>query len=222
VETNFLKLIREKKTKKIEKEKNERKNEQKSNRHIMKKVVQGDRQNYETTNIMRRSNSCRNLSWERVTSELDEETLENISASKQSALKMFESATPKYKFGGSVENVKTLSSREQSLQKTKSAQKDIDGRKWVLESINKHFDVILEEGEDLSDSAHEDYASEEDWPEVEPDEKVNEEPKMYTEPKSSSQMQGLLKSVVSKITKSYSNLSDKDVISGLKSQLEQR
>eukprot|EP00092_Neocalanus_flemingeri_P026406 GFUD01028623.1.p1 GENE.GFUD01028623.1~~GFUD01028623.1.p1 ORF type:complete len:1467 (+),score=533.39 GFUD01028623.1:218-4618(+) len=179
------------------------------------------RQNNEEKSILRRTNSCRDISWERVSSELDEETLVNLSISKQVAKDMFESSTPKYRFGGSLANVKTENCNKQTTKKTNSAQKDFDGRKWVLDSINKHFDVILEEGEDESDSAYDDSDGQEDWTECE-DEEIGDDQAPYAETKSSAQMQGLLKSVVSKITKSYSNLNDKDVMSSLKSKLEKR
>ena len=106
-------------------------------------------------------------------------------------------------------------------QNIKITREEFDGRKWVLDSINKHFDVILEEWEEESDSAYDDSDGEEDWSEIE-NEEESKDPDDITEKKSSVQMQGLLKSVVSKIRSSCSNLNDKDVVSCLKTQLEQR
>lgn len=176
------------------------------------------RRNFEKPSQVRRTNSCRDISWERVSSELDEETMLNISESKQMAKEMFESTAPKYKFGGSLANISKKSSMKQNIKITKE---EFDGRKWVLDSINKHFDVILEEGEEESDSAYDDSDGEEDWSEIE-NEEESKDPDDITEKKSSVQMQGLLKSVVSKIRSSCSNLNDKDVVSCLKTQLEQR
>jgi len=178
-------------------------------------------QKCENNPLMRKATSCRNISWGRFSSELDEETMVNISESKQSIMEMFESAAPKYKFGGSLSNINNDKKviRKQNTTVIKQVKQEYDERKWVLDSINKHFDVILEEEEDESDSAYDDSDGEECWSESEEEiEKEKPEPGK----KSSVAMQGLLKSVVSKIRKSCSNLDDKDVIGSLKSQLEQR
>jgi len=178
-------------------------------------------QKCENNPLMRKATSCRNISWGRLSSELDEETMVNISESKQSIMEMFESAAPKYKFGGSLSNINNDKKviRKQNTTVIKQVKQEYDERKWVLDSINKHFDVILEEEEDESDSAYDDSDGEECWSESEEEiEKEKPEPGK----KSSVAMQGLLKSVVSKIRKSCSNLDDKDVIGSLKSQLEQR
>merc|ERR1719219_232856 len=128
----------------------------------------------------------------------------NISESKQMAKEMFESAAPKYRFGGSLSNI-SIDKKKETKPKVNQVKEEFDGRKWVLDSINKHFDVILEEEEDESDSAYDDSDGEEYWSDSAEE---TEEQNMHTEKKSSAAMQGLLKSVVSKIRKSYSNLND--------------
>merc|ERR1711892_246362 len=175
----------------------------------------------ESTSMIRRTNSCRDISWGRVSSELDEETMVGISESKQMAKEMFESAAPKYKFGGSLSNVNisNKSSNKQNVQKINPVKEEFDERKWVLDSINKHFDVILEEEEDESDSAYDDSDGEEYWSESDED---TVEQAQHQAKKSSTAMQGLLKSVVSKIRTSCTNLNDKEVVSSLKTQLEHR
>merc|ERR1712106_1219193 len=135
-----------------------------------------------------------------------------ISESKQMAKEMFESAAPKYKFGGSLSNVNisNKSSNKQNVQKINPVKEEFDGRKWVLDSINKHFDVIMEEEVDESDSAYDDSDGEEYWSKSDED---TAEQTQYPAKKSSTAMQGLLKSVVSKIRTSCSNLNDKEVVS---------
>jgi len=188
---------------------------------IFEKMNTEQSQRYENNPGMKKAISCRDISWGRVSSELDEETMLNISESKQSAMEMFESAAPKYKFGGSLSKINDDKkvSKKQNMPVIKQVKQEYDERKWVLDSINKHFDVILEEEEDESDSAYDDSDGEECWSDSEEE---YEEQKAETGKKSSVAMQGLLKSVVSKIRKSCSNLDDKDVICSLKSQLEQR
>ena len=81
-------------------------------------------------------------------------------------------------------------------------------------TLNKQaFYVILKEEEDESDSAYADSEGEEYW---------SAELVQYPANKSTTGMQGLLKSVVSKIRTSCSNLNETDVVSSLKTQLEHR
>merc|ERR1712210_322292 len=64
---------------------------------------------------------------------------------------MFEQQTaPKYKFGGSGSNLSLNSSKEEvsSRPVMKKSAKPKEERKWVLDSINKYFDVIVEEEEE--------------------------------------------------------------------------
>ena len=81
------------------------------------------------------------MEWGRVSSELDEEIIAGISESKQMAKDVFESAVLKNKFGGSMSNVNisNKSSKKQNIQKTNPMKEEFDQRKWVLDSINKHF-----------------------------------------------------------------------------------
>ena len=86
--------------------------------------------------------------------------------------------------------------------------------------LNKQaFYVILKEEEDESDSAYDYSEGEEYWSESDED---AAELAQYPAKKSSTSMQGLLKSIVSKIQTSCSNLNEKDDISSLKTQLEYR
>ena len=46
--------------------------------------------------------------------------------------------------------------------KKKKSHKIVDDRSWVLESINKHFDVIMEENEEDSDDEESCYSDSDD------------------------------------------------------------
>ena len=110
-------------------------------------------------------------------------------------------------------------------------------RKWVLDSINKYFDVIVEEeeeGEDeqisdsdsdyeYSDDDDEDDDEDEDNSEYEySDEELGEA--VPTEPgfQSTTKMRSLLSSVVANISGSRSNLNRQEILTSLKQNLGSR
>ena len=77
----------------------------------------------------------------RLDRELDDETLKDISRSRSAITDMFESRTPKVTFGG------TRPKLEKEIPKPKVAKQQQSGeeRKWVFDTIQKYFDVIVEE-----------------------------------------------------------------------------
>ena len=96
----------------------------------------------------------------------------------------------------------------------------VDDRTWVLESINKHFDVIMEENEEESQDEESYYSDSDDSCafDLEESEEVSSEGTL----KSSLQMQSLLRSVVSQITTKDQSLDENSVLNNLKRQLENR
>ena len=88
----------------------------------------------------------------RSSSDLDEDTLREVRANNAAVKAMFESAGPKYRFGGSGGG--TMSSRSEAdlrPSRKRPSLRPREERRWVLDSINKHFDVIVEEGNDDDD-----------------------------------------------------------------------
>ena len=86
-------------------------------------------------------------------------------------------------------------------------------RSWVLESINKHFDVIVEDDEDGFSSESED---------SEDDESLslsNDEDKEQSF-RVSDQMRNIFKSVVCQITEKDETFNNADILSNLKHKLE--
>ena len=98
----------------------------------------------------------------RSTSDLDEDTMREVRANNAAVKAMFESAGPKYKFGGgggsalaskSEADLRPTAVRRPSLRPSLRPREE---RGWVLDSINKYFDVIVEEdGDDEDDDANE-------------------------------------------------------------------
>merc|ERR1712198_241835 len=66
---------------------------------------------------LRRTNSCIGVSGERLTNELDEEVMAEVSVTNKMVKAMFENSAPKYKFGGSGSNI-SLSSSKENLKKS--------------------------------------------------------------------------------------------------------
>lgn len=94
----------------------------------------------------------------RSTSDLDEDTMREVRANNAAVKAMFESAGPKYKFGGGGGSA-LASKSEADLRPTAVRRPSLrprEERGWVLDSINKYFDVIVEEdGDDEDDDANE-------------------------------------------------------------------
>ena len=149
---------------------------------------------------------------------------------------MFESNAPKYKFGGSGSNLSLNSSREdvRKSSASKASCKPKEERKWVLDSINKYFDVIVEEEDEeeenySDDDDNDDYDDDDEESDEESDdennvsfgninEKEQDEEKAQTF-KSSSRMRGMLSSVVGNLSRSVSNLAGTQIVSSLKKNL---
>ena len=150
--------------------------------------------------------------------DLDEKTLTDLSASNRMVKAMFETSAPKYKFGGSgiINKIYEIEPPRKKVTPPNSH----DNRKWVLDSINKYFDVIAEEEDD---DEEEDDVDDDDESEYE-NSSEHEEPAPARDEakssfKSSLRMRGLLSSVASKLTGSVSNLSAGDVVQTLKKNL---
>ena len=186
---------------------------------------------------LKRTNSCIGVSGERVLDELDTDTMAEVSVTQKMVKAMFEQQTaPKYKFGGSGSNLSLNNSKEEVNKPVmRKSAKPKEERKWVLDSINKYFDVIVEEeeeeGEDEptsdSDSDYEysddDDDDDEDNSEYEySDEELGEA--VPTEPgfQSTTKMRCLLSSVVANISGSRSNLNRQEIVTNLKQNLGSR
>ena len=113
----------------------------------------------------------------------------------------------------------------------KKSAKPKEERKWVLDSINKYFDVIVEEEEEAEDDPMSDddsdyeYSDDEDESESEYSEEEEEvEEVTSAEPgfQSTSKMRGLLSSVVANISGSRGNLGRQEILSSLKQNLGSR
>ena len=89
----------------------------------------------------------------RSSSDLDEDTLREVRANNAAVKAMFESAGPKYKFGGGGGGGQgAMSSKSEADLRSGAVRRPSlrprEERRWVLDSINKHFDVIVEEDND--------------------------------------------------------------------------
>ena len=96
----------------------------------------------------------------RIGRDMDSKTLNMISKSKTAITNMFESKTPKVTFGGGTGSEKTVPESPKQTKKItnqSSQEQSTDGRKWVFDTIQKYFDVIVEEdqeeGEEFNDCA---------------------------------------------------------------------
>jgi len=181
---------------------------------------------------LRRTNSCIGVSGERLPDDLDEETMMEVSVTNKMVKAMFEQNAPKYKFGGSGSNLSLNSSKENVNKKgpvMRPSVKPKEERKWVLDSINKYFDVIVEEEEENSDDEYSDSESEYSEDEYESDYEESDDYEMEAEEgvcstekksfQSTTKMRGLLSSVVSNISGSVGSLASKEIISNLKQNL---
>merc|ERR1719376_1618419 len=76
--------------------------------------------------------------------DLDDDTKKDMHKSRSAITSMFEAQGPKITFGGTpkAEN-KELPKPKPTVKKEK--EEDITGRKWVFDTIQKYFDVIVEE-----------------------------------------------------------------------------
>lgn len=184
---------------------------------------------------LRRANSCSGVTGERILSELDDDTMKEVSVTQKMVKAMFEQQTaPKVKFGGSGSNLSLNQSKEDVNKPVmRKVAKPKDERKWVLDSINKYFEVIVEEEEekeeDFSDNEEDEYSDEDEeeseyeYSDEEEDDEEEETPATSAQPlQSSSKMRGLLSSVVTDLSGSVTNLGKQQILSSLKQGLGSR
>lgn len=153
---------------------------------------------------------------------------------------MFESNAPKYKFGGSGSNLSLNSSQEELRQGPvrKPSTKPKEERKWVMESINKYFDVIVEEEEEEEvdgefsedEDEYEDEIDNDEFDDVDIEDDTDVDnisnvnlPKgddsQGGQFRSSNKMRGLLSNVVSNLSRSVGNLASRQIVDSLKRNL---
>jgi len=80
---------------------------------------------------------------------LDQSTLKQVARSKSAITSMFESQGPKITYGGSKPQVEAKSTIKKT-EKVKST--PLDNRKWVFDTIQKYFDVIVEEDQEVENA----------------------------------------------------------------------
>merc|ERR1712106_734958 len=151
---------------------------------------------------LRRANSCIGVTGERLPEDLDEETMMEVSVTNKMVKAMFEQNAPKYKFGGSGSNLSLNNSKENvSKPVTRPSVKPKEDRKWVLDSINKYFDVIVEEDEEgNSEGEDEEYSEDDDIEDISDmndveNEDIEDSNESMARFKSTTKMRGLLHSV---------------------------
>ena len=140
---------------------------------------------------------------------------------------MFEENAPKYKFGGSGSKVNVSSSKENVNRNvvTRPSVKPKEERKWVLDTINKYFEVIVEEEDEENeedydeDDEDDEYSDDSEYSEYEEEEEEYETEMTSEKFQSTTKMRGILTSVVSKISGSVGNLAKKDLMQNLKQNL---
>ena len=183
---------------------------------------------------LRRTNSLIGVTGERITNDLDDEVMAEVSVTNKMVKAMFEQNAPKYKFGGSGSKLDNNSGSSENVAKpgpvTRPSVKPKEERKWVLDTINKYFDVIVEEEEEEEEyeedeEDEDDYESEyseyEDEEDIDMEDTTNKDNwRQSTDNfQSTNKMRGLLSSVVTKISGSVGNLAQKDLIQSLKQNL---
>ncbi len=174
---------------------------------------------------LKRSVSCIGISKEKIVNDLDEDTLRDVHVSNSMIKAMFESAAPKYKFGGSGSNLSVNSSKEDVSRGPvrRPSSKPKEDRKWVLDSINKYFDVIVEESESSGSECCESQSICSLSEESDDDESASlsdDEPEPNYQ--STAKIRGLFSTVVSGLSKSMGNLAKTELVNNLKKNLGSR
>ena len=149
--------------------------------------------------------------------DLDEEVMASLRENNKNVKSFFEASAPQFKFGGSLTNIDVASTSDEKKKIERKYQQNRkahggEERSWVLESINKHFDVIVEDDEDDFSSESED--SEED------DESLSNDEDKEQSFRVSDQMRNIFKSVVNQITEKDETFNNADILSNLKHKLE--
>ena len=150
-----------------------------------------------------------------------------VSVSNAMVKAMFESSAPRYKFGGSGSNLNVSSTSKEDLRRkgpvTRPSDKPKEERKWVVDTINKYFEVIVEENDEEEEDENEnlddldddldsssEYSEYSEYSDENADTKAEDTEDKITATtgpyKSSTRIRGLLGSVASKFTKSVGNL----------------
>ena len=117
----------------------------------------------------------------RSSSDLDEDTMREVRANNAAVKAMFESAGPKYKFGGGGGGGgSTLASKSEADLRPAAVRRPSlrprEERRWVMDSINKYFDVIVEEENDDEEEEEEDDVNREvHYPDTSDDESESDE-----------------------------------------------
>ena len=176
---------------------------------------------------LRRTNSCIGVTGERLPEDLDEDTMAEVSISNKMVKAMFEENAPKYKFGGSGSKVNVSSSKENVNRNvvTRPSVKPKEERKWVLDTINKYFEVIVEEEDEENEEDYDEededdeYSDDSEYSEYEEEEEDYETDMTSEKFQSTTKMRGILTSVVFKISGSVGNLAKKDLMQNLKQNL---
>ena len=116
----------------------------------------------------------------RSSSDLDEDTMREVRANNAAVKAMFESAGPKYKFGGSGGGGgSSLASKSEADLRPAAVRRPSlrprEERRWVMDSINKYFDVIVEEENDDEEEEEDDVNREVHYPDTSDDENESDE-----------------------------------------------
>jgi hypothetical protein len=98
----------------------------------LSRISHGDRERRTSSQLLKRSSSA-----SRVTGDLDQETMQEVRANNAKVKAMFESAGPKYKFGGGGESRSEENVSRGPVKRPSSARQPTDERKWVLDTINQ-------------------------------------------------------------------------------------
>merc|ERR1712106_1168942 len=99
--------------------------------------------------------------------DLDDDTKIDMQKSRSAITSMFEAQGPKITFGGTPK-VEKVEPQKPKPAVNKEKEEDSNGRKWVFDTIQKYFDVIVEE--EVEEEAEEDEEEEEDEADDEDDE----------------------------------------------------
>jgi len=150
--------------------------------------------------------------------DLDDETIEEVRQNKQQIKAMFEAAAPKYRYGGSNECLIKDEEKSKKGPVMRPAVKAKEERKWVLDTINQYFDVIVEEEDEEEESDMVEDSSDEEMSEVS-DEDFEYEEEDLPDYQSTSRIRSLLTKAASNVSQSQTNLAN---LSLLKQKLGSR
>ena len=104
--------------------------------------------------------------------DLDEKVMEDVQKSRSNITNMFESLGPKMTFGGGTPKTEKPAPPKPKVEpeKTeKTEEGELQGRKWVFDTIQKYFDVIVEESEEGEEDEEDEDDGEEEGEESESD-----------------------------------------------------